>query len=54
MQTNTVQRIITEGTGIRPLVRGEAGQIRKQVQSYKLKDWKPSFNRYVPKRNDQS
>lgn len=43
-----------DGTGIRRLQRGEAGQIRRQVQSYKLRDWKPSFNRYVPKRNDQS
>lgn len=51
MQSNAVQKAITEGTGIRALKRGEAGEIRKAAKAYKLRDWTPSFNRYVPKEN---
>lgn len=49
MSKDPAQRIIQDGTGLTTMSRREAREISRIAKNYKLRDWKPSFNRYVPK-----
>lgn len=51
--TTNAKKITEDGTGVRVLTRRETFEIKEAVRNYKLRDWKPKFNRYVPRpRND--